>query len=75
MLGLFGRKAGTVDGFNYSDATRDAGSKGLVWSDTTVDQYLGNPRGFIPGNKMAFPGLKDETDRKDIIAYLKDAAK
>lgn len=74
LKGLFGRKAGTSDGFNYSDAMRDAGAKGLVWSEDTIEKYLDNPRGFVPGNKMAFVGVKDEIDRKDLLAYLKAAA-
>lgn len=75
LLGLFGRKAGTADGFNYSDAMREAGTKGLIWDDAKVDRYLENPRGFVPGNKMAFPGLKDEVDRRAVIAYLRNVAK
>lgn len=71
LRGVFGRKAGTVDGFNYSDAMRAAGTGGLEWSDTNVEKYLADPRGFIPGNKMAFPGLKDDAERKDLIAFLK----
>ena len=75
LRGVFGRKAGTFEGFAYSDAMRAAGAKGLEWTDANVEKYLEDPRGFIPGNKMAFLGLKDEIDRKDIIAYLKDSAK
>lgn len=74
LRGIFGRKAGTADGFNYSDAMREAGAKGLVWSEETIGKYLDDPRAFIPGNKMAFAGVKDEADRKDLLAYLKSAA-
>lgn len=74
LRGLFGRKAGIADDFNYSEAMREAGTKGLVWSEEAVDKYLDNPRGFIPGNKMAFAGVKDEADRKDVIAYLKSVS-
>ena len=74
LRGIFGRKAGISDGFNYSDAMREAGIKGLIWSDENIEKYLDNPRGFVPGNKMAFVGVKDETDRKDLLAYLKGAA-
>lgn len=73
LRGVFGRKAGTADGFAYSDAMREAGAKGLVWSDETIAQYLDNPRGYIPGNKMVFVGVKDEIDRKDLLAFLKAA--
>ncbi|MEQ1613829.1 MAG: cytochrome c family protein [Hyphomicrobiaceae bacterium] len=74
LRGVFGRKAGSVDGFNYSEAMREAGVKGLVWSDENIEKYLDNPRGFLPGNKMAFPGVKDDADRKDVIAYLKSVS-
>lgn len=73
LNGIVGRKASTVEGFNYSQASHDAGEKGLVWTDENLDKYLANPAGFMPGTKMAFAGLKDDGDRKDVIAYLKKA--
>lgn len=72
---VFGRKAGTAEAFAYSDAMKAAGGKGLTWTDETIDKYLADPRGFVEGNKMAFVGLRDPADRKDIIAYLKKYAK
>ena len=72
LHGLFGRKSGTVDGYKYSDAMKEAA---IVWQAETIDQYLADPRGYIPKNKMAFAGLKDAGDREDVIAYLKDATK
>lgn len=68
---VIGRKAGTVEGFNYSEANKAAGTKGTVWDEATLMQYLENPLQFMPGTKMAYAGLKDEADRKDVIAYLK----
>jgi cytochrome c len=65
---LFGRKAGTVEGFKYSEAMKNSG---ITWSEQTLDAYLADPKGYIKGNKMAFVGLKDEQDREDVIAYLK----
>ena len=70
LVGLFGREAGAVEGFNYSDALKNAD---IVWDEATLDAYLADPRGYIAGNKMAFPGLKKEDERADVIAYLKDA--
>ncbi|MEL6963605.1 MAG: cytochrome c family protein [Pseudomonadota bacterium] len=70
LIGLFGRAAGSVDGFKYSKAM--AGS-GITWDETTLDAYLADPKGYIPKNKMAFPGLKKDADRANIIAYLKEA--
>lgn len=71
LNGLFGRKSGTVEGFAYSDANKAAGEKGLVWTEEEFLKYIEDPRTFMPGNKMAFVGLKDEQDRKDVLAYLK----
>jgi cytochrome c len=70
LAGLFGRTSGTAEGFKYSDAMKNAG---VVWDDETLSKYLESPKGFIEGNKMAFPGLKDQQDREDVIAYLKQA--
>lgn len=71
LHGLFGRVAGTGEGFRYSDAMKGSG---LVWDETTLAQYLADPKGFLPRNKMAFPGLKKPEDIADVIAYLKEAA-
>lgn len=67
LAGVVGRPAGTVEGFNYSDAMKNSG---VTWDAATLDQYLADPKGFIPGNKMAFVGLKKEKERQDVIAYL-----
>ena len=68
---IVGRKAGTIEGFAYSDANKAAGGKGLTWTEDVLFKYLENPLTFMPGTKMAFAGLKDPQDRKDLIAYLK----
>jgi len=68
LVGLFGRKAGSVKGFKYSKAMADSG---IVWDGKKLDAYITNPKKFIPGNKMVFPGLKKEKQREDLIAYLK----
>jgi cytochrome c len=70
LAGLFGRKAGTVEGYSYSDAMKNSG---ITWGDDTLFKYLEKPKDIVPGTKMAFPGLKEEEDRKDVIAYLKQA--
>jgi len=71
LNGIIGRPAGTIAGFSYSPANKEAGSKGLVWSEDNLFKYLENPTAFMPKTKMIFPGVKDEQDRKDLIAYLK----
>jgi cytochrome c len=71
LNGILGRKVGTIEGFAYSDANKAAGAKGLVWTEEVMLKYLENPLAYMPGTKMAFAGLKDLQDRKDLIAYLK----
>jgi cytochrome c len=70
--GLFGRAAGSVPGFNYSDAMKNSG---IVWSEQTLDQFLQGPRKMVPGTKMTYAGIADPRDRADLIAYLKQATK
>ncbi len=82
LNGMFGRTAGTVEKFSYSADMKLAGEKGLKWDEASVMDYLADPGAFLKkylgketvSNKMPnkFP---DETLRKNIIAYLKDAAK
>jgi cytochrome c len=69
LHGLFGRKAGSVAEFKYSDQMKGSG---IVWSDETIGQYVADPKTFVPGNKMAFAGLKREKQIADLLAYLKD---
>lgn len=68
LWGVFGREAGTHPGYRYSKALEAAD---FVWSAQQLDQWLQSPRTFLPGNKMAFAGVATETDRRDVIAYLK----
>jgi len=71
LNGIVGRKAGTIAGFTYSEANTEAGAKGVVWTEDNLLKYLENPAAFMPGNKMVFAGVKNESDRRDLIAYLK----
>ena len=70
LHGLFGRKAGTVEGFNYSPALRESG---IVWDEESLAKYLRDPRGSLPGNRMTFPGIKDDTELVDLLAFLTQA--
>jgi cytochrome c len=72
---IVGRKAGTIEGFAYSEANKTAGGKGLTWTEDVLLKYLENPLSYMPGTKMAFAGLKDPQDRKDLIAFLKKYTK
>ena len=65
---LLGRKAGTVEGYNYSAANKNSG---ITWDEPTLKEYLKNPRAKVPGTKMIFPGLPKEEDIDNVIAYLK----
>jgi len=67
---LLGRTAGTAPDYKYSKAMMEAGANGLVWTPETLVPYLHKPKDVVPGTKMAFPGLPNEEDEKNLIAYL-----
>ena len=67
LFGIVGRRAGTEPGFVYSDAMSRLDR---VWTRQTLDVYLADPPGNVPGTKMVFAGLKDAAQRADLIAYL-----
>ena len=85
LYGLIGRQAGSIPGFSYTKANKESGLfapassccpcslvlVGIVWEDQTLFDYLANPKKYIKGTKMAFPGFKKPQDRADVIAYLK----
>jgi cytochrome c len=68
LNGLIGRKAGSIEGYKYSEANKNSG---IVWDDATFREYIKNPKGKIPNTKMVFAGLTDEQDIDDLLAYLK----
>lgn len=68
---IIGAQAGTQENFNYSQAMVEKGKEGLTWTEENLDAYLKDPKEVVPGGKMAFPGLKNEEDRANVIAYLK----
>src|SRR5215471_3220529 len=70
LAGIIGREAGSVVGFDYSEANKNSN---VVWDEAQLDQYLSNPQQFMPGTKMIYPGMKDAEQRKALIAYLRDA--
>jgi cytochrome c len=72
LHGIFGRTAGSVPNFTYSPAMKESG---VVWNDDTMAKYLRDPKQFIPGDRMAFPGIKDEEQLADLLAYLHEATK
>jgi cytochrome c len=68
LNGVIGRKAGTVEGYNYSPANKNSG---LTWDEATFREYIKDPKAKVPGTKMVYAGLKDEKRIDDLIAYLK----
>lgn len=70
LFGIFGRKAGSTPGFNYSAEMKQSD---IVWNDETMATFLRDPRAAIPGNHMSFPGIKDEATLADLLARLKQA--
>lgn len=67
LNGLFGRPAGSVPDYNYTDANKNSR---IVWEPDVFAEYIKNPRSFIPGTSMAFAGLKRDKEIEDITAYL-----
>ncbi len=70
--GLFGRRAGSVPGFQYSDAMKHSD---IVWTARTLDRFLANPQAMVPGTNMTYAGVTDPGERKALIAYLEQATR
>jgi len=68
---LFGRRAGSIEGFPYSKSLTRAGNDGLEWHFDTLDAYLENPKALVSGTRMSFRGVKDQVDRENLLAYLR----
>lgn len=66
--GIDGRKAGTVAGYNYSDANKNSG---ITWNEATFKEYIKDPKAKIPGTKMVFAGIKNDKEIADLWAYMK----
>ena len=67
LNGLEGRKSGTIEGYSYSEANKNSG---ITWSKDAFLDYIKDPRAKIPGTKMIFPGIKNETEATNLWAYL-----
>lgn len=67
LFGIVGRKSASLDNYNYSDAMKNFKH---TWDPQTLDIYLSDPHAEVPGTKMIFPGIKDKTERANLIAYL-----
>lgn len=71
LKGIVGRKAASVEGYNYSEAMKAKGTEGIIWDEATLMTYLPDPKAFVPKTKMAFAGLKKPDEIANIIAFLK----
>ena len=71
LHGVVGRKAASVEGFRYSQNMRELAAGGLTWTEENLDKYLTNPKSLVPRGSMPFAGLRNEQQRRDLIAYLK----
>jgi len=67
LFGVVGRKSASLDNFSYSEGLQKFDH---IWDEETLDLYLADPRGAVPGTKMIFPGLRDKVERDNVIAYL-----
>lgn len=70
LHGVFGRTAGTEEGFRYSAPMREKGAGGLVWNDETLRAYITNPKAVVPGGSMVFPGIRNQKQLDDLLAFL-----
>ena len=68
---IFGRPAGSLDSFRYSPAMKAAGAGGLVWTGAALDRFLAAPRATVPRSRMSYAGMKDGSDRADLLAWLR----
>ncbi len=68
--GVYGRAAGTIDSFQYSDALKNSG---IVWTETTLDSWLADTEKLVPNNDMTFH-VEKAGERREIIAYLKQTS-
>ncbi len=68
LAGIFGSPAGDIEGYNFSPAMKQSG---IVWDEAKLDAYIKAPQEVVPGTKMTYPGLKNDAQRAEVVAYLK----
>lgn len=72
LNGIYGRRAGSIDGFNYSKSMARMGADGLDWTLERLDAYIENPKALVSGTRMNYRGLTDTQQRHDLMAFLRD---
>lgn len=70
LFGIVGRRAGAIEGFRYSANMRELATEGLAWSDDRLRAYVANPKAVVPRGSMSYPGLRNEGQVNDLMAYL-----
>ncbi len=71
LNGIFGRPAGSIEGYRYSKGLERMGNDGLIWTAETLDAYIENPKALVSKTRMNFKGLSEHADRDDLLAYLR----
>lgn len=71
LHGVVGRRAASIDGFRYSPSMRQRAEGGLTWTEDNLRAYLRNPKELVPAGTMSFPGLRNDQQLNDLIAYLR----
>lgn len=74
LYGVYGRAAGSLEGYRFTPAMTAFGAGGAVWDDATLDAFIANPRKAVPKTRMAAPPMKSAEDRANLIAYLKSVS-
>lgn len=74
LVNILDRKTASIEDYKYSPAMTKAGEDGMIWDEATLTAYLTAPKGFMPGNKMAFAGLKKQEDIDNLLAYIRSKA-
>ena len=70
LWGIVGRRAGAIEGFRYSSNMRELAAGGLTWTEDRLRAYIQNPKSVVPTGSMSYPGLRNETQINDLMAYL-----
>ena len=70
LWGIVGRRAGAIEGFRYSSNMRELAAGGLTWNEDRLRAYIQNPKAVVPTGSMSYPGLRNETQLNDLMAYL-----
>ncbi len=70
LTGVIDEEIASAEGFRYSPAFTEKKAEGFVWTEEALGEYLANPRAYLPGNRMAFPGLRSDEDVANMVAYL-----